>query len=160
MTIPTSGTFTSDTVRNEWGFGLPFTSTNVSQSAGLGTPWTSEQLRGLSSFSATITPTAFYASGRSDGRRPGTAQVSGNITATGGVAPYTYGHQLANQSGYAPTVSVGATGSITVRYSSTLESYLTGEVRGVVTDSQGKVTYTRWVPYELQISSLIIGPEV
>lgn len=48
MTIPTSGQFTSEQVRAEWGFTAPFTSSQVSSAAGLNTPWTSEQLRGTS----------------------------------------------------------------------------------------------------------------
>lgn len=54
MTIPTSGAFTSDTIKNEWGFGLPFNSDNVRNTAGLGQRFTSDDLRGRSAFSISI----------------------------------------------------------------------------------------------------------
>lgn len=54
MTIPTSGQFTSEQVRAEWGFTAPFTSSQVSSAAGLNTPWTSDQLRGRSARTVTI----------------------------------------------------------------------------------------------------------
>jgi len=54
MTIPTSGTFTSTDVKNEWGYGLPFTSAQVASSAGLSIPWTSANLRGKSARSISI----------------------------------------------------------------------------------------------------------
>jgi hypothetical protein len=55
MTIPTSGSFSSETIRSEWGGSYPMTSSTVSSWAGLGTPWTSEQLRGKSASTLTIT---------------------------------------------------------------------------------------------------------
>lgn len=54
MTIPTTGTFTSTDVKNEWGYGLPFTSAQVASSAGLSTPWTSDNLRGKSARTVSI----------------------------------------------------------------------------------------------------------
>lgn len=52
--IPTTGNITSEIVRSEWGFTLPFTSAQVASAAGLATPWTSEQLRGKSARSVSI----------------------------------------------------------------------------------------------------------
>jgi len=54
MTIPTSGAFTSETVRAEWGGSYPMTSATVAAWAGLSAPWTSEQLRGKSAFGLSI----------------------------------------------------------------------------------------------------------
>lgn len=54
MTIPTTGTFTSTDIKNEWGYGLPFTSAQVASSAGLNPPWTSDNLRGKSARSISI----------------------------------------------------------------------------------------------------------
>lgn len=46
--IPTLGSVTSEHIREEWGFSLPFTSAEVAAAAGLAAPWASEQLRGKS----------------------------------------------------------------------------------------------------------------
>jgi len=54
MTIPTSGSFTSETVRAEWGGSYPLTSETVRAWAGLGYPFTSDQLRGKSAFGLSI----------------------------------------------------------------------------------------------------------
>lgn len=50
MTIPTSGSFTSETIRAEWGGSYPMTSATVAGWASLSAPWTSENLRGKSAY--------------------------------------------------------------------------------------------------------------
>uniref|UniRef100_B0T647 Uncharacterized protein n=1 Tax=Caulobacter sp. (strain K31) TaxID=366602 RepID=B0T647_CAUSK len=49
MTIPTTGSFTSETVRAEWGYGLPYNSENLRATLGWGA-FNSDQIRGLSSY--------------------------------------------------------------------------------------------------------------
>ena len=55
MTIPTTGSITSETIRSEWNLPLPFTSEQVRTAAGLSVPWTSDQLRGRSAMTLNIT---------------------------------------------------------------------------------------------------------
>lgn len=55
MTIPTTGSFTSETIRSEWNLPLPFTSEQVRAAASLSEPWTSDQLRGKTAMTLSIT---------------------------------------------------------------------------------------------------------
>ncbi|WOB78468.1 hypothetical protein [Brevundimonas nasdae] len=87
MTIPTSGTYTSEQVRAEWGFATPFTSSQVSSAAGLNTPWNSEQLRGKSNGpTVTIQITQNGSEAVGTGRRrdyfTATINWSGSVTPT------------------------------------------------------------------------------
>lgn len=92
MTIPTSGVFTSEQVRSEWNFGLPFTSTKVSQSAGLNTPWNSDQLRGKSSGpTVTIQITSYGTDTIGGGRRRDYFIATINWTGSATPSSYSWG---------------------------------------------------------------------
>ena len=146
MTIPTTGTFTSTDVKNEWGYGLPFTSAQVASSAGLSTPWTSENLRGKSAFTAVANPGSMRGSARvlPGDFRPVTALATTTITATpaDGVT-YTWTH-ISGIASYAPTSN-----QCRVSYASRLAGTRTGTVQCVVARGSASVTLT--IPYSLTI---------
>lgn len=56
MAIPTTGPFTSEQVRSEFGLSFPMTSAQVASAAGLTTPWHSDDLRGKSGVDNSINP--------------------------------------------------------------------------------------------------------
>lgn len=92
MTIPTSGTFTSTDIKNEWGFGLPFTSAQVASSAGLSTPWNSGNLRGKSARTVQLIITSFeqVQMGFGDWNRQQYDKITFGISVTPYLAPSSY----------------------------------------------------------------------
>ena len=108
----------------------------------------------LPSFNASLSPTWISGSAFADNPfRPATASAGTNLTVNGASGSYTVAAEFRYQNGGEPTATVSTAG-VTVQYSSASWSYLTGQVRLQVRDSAGRVTYTNWVDYELQIDSL------
>lgn len=106
MTIPTSGQFTSEQVRAEWGFSLPMTSTQVSSAAGLNTPWSSDQLRGKSARTVTI-GTAYRFIGQGGRLGFGYDQITFRIITSDGSVPSSYAWSGAVGGTAATTIFVG-----------------------------------------------------
>lgn len=106
MTIPTSGTFTSEQVRAEWGFAAPFTSSQVSSAARLNTPWSSDQLRGKSARTVSI-GTAYRFIGQGGRFGFGYDQITFRIITSDGAVPTSYSWSGAVGGTASTTIFVG-----------------------------------------------------
>ena len=92
MTIPSSGTFTSTDIKNEWGFGLPFTSAQVASAAGLSSSWSSADLRGKSARTIQLIITSFeqVQMGFGDWNRQQYDKITFGISVSPYLAPTSY----------------------------------------------------------------------
>lgn len=103
-----------------------------------------------SSFSATISPSALYASAVATNFRPATAQRAATVTPVGGTAPFTYAYEISPETDALPFVAInGQTMTLRLSSSSTVEA--SGQIRGKVTDAQGEVGFTPWAYYSLSV---------
>lgn len=113
MPIPTSGPFTSETVRSEWQLGLPMTSEQLRVAAGEGLPFTSESLRGRSYFVSAYHSVPSLSQHELVFDSYATAAVSGStVTPVGGRAPYSYVWSVTSGDN-----SMGCTGGATPTFS-------------------------------------------